>query len=157
MFCSKCGKKVNENANFCSNCGHGVKDAPTNTGPKSKPTDTNINPSAGYSDYLKIGGWVFIIFGILSALRFFSLAGGSYNPLSNYFIAGGFISLIFISTSALLYFALHTAILKIIRIEQTLGIENQNIPPQPTPTTPEQKNASDPTDDDLPWELREDK
>ena len=118
MNCPHCKAELSEGASFCHSCGFDLK--------KEKPVEMkrqNVDPKVAYGGYLVVGGWLIIIAGAIVAIIIFSQANFGHRGFGSgiFWMGVG----VFISTViyAWLYFGLHKALLKILRIEQALGID----------------------------------
>ncbi len=62
MYCENCGKKLNEGADVCLECGHKVK--------KDVPVQTNFNVQSIPSEYKPISMWGYFGYEILFMIPF---------------------------------------------------------------------------------------
>ena len=122
MNCPHCKAELDERANFCYSCGFDLK--------KEKPGEMKrqkVDPKVAYGGYLAVGGWLTIIAGAIIAIIIFSKANSGFGRANNEIIWTGIVVLVSTVIYAWLYFGLHKAILKISRIEQALGIDNEEV------------------------------
>ena len=121
MQCPHCSAELSEGVNFCFECGFDLK--------KEKPAQKKmqeVNPIVAYGGYLAVGGWLTIITGAIIAGIIFKQADSGYGGLNLGIFLTGLAIFISTITYSWLYFGLHKAVLKISRIEQALGIDNDD-------------------------------
>ena len=75
MYCSKCGKELKENENFCSNCGNSIVTPNINTSTQEKTETKNNNEGCATQIFSIIGGLIFI--GFIFNLGIFDIFGTS--------------------------------------------------------------------------------
>ena len=120
MNCPHCKAELVKGANFCYICGFDLK--------KEKPAEMKrqkVSPKVPYRGYLAVGGWLIILGGVIIALTIFYKVDSGFGMSNNVGILTGLVVLIPTIIYAWLYFGLNNAILKISRIEQVLGIDNE--------------------------------
>lgn len=156
MNCPSCSHQNPKSANFCCKCGLEMKKETT-----TKRSQHKVAPNVYYGSYLLKGGWITVIVGILGGIGIFSQAKDSlYGETDGSVVLYGFLVIFLSIVYAWLYFGLHKVILKITRIEQALGIEEnvQEETKKEEPKTNQPVSSSlkrDKNQDDLPWELKE--
>lgn len=121
MNCPNCKTDLIDGANFCSECGFDLNKKPGETNQQ----EAAVKPKVLYSGYLPVGGWINIIAGVILAVILFSKES-SLNAEGNLAFLG-VVSLASGILIAWLYFGLHKVILKVSRVEQALGIDDDEI------------------------------
>lgn len=120
MNCPQCKAEFTGKANFCYSCGFDLK-----KGKPAKMRKQKVSPKVPYGGYLAIGGWLTIIAGVIITVIIFSKVDSRFGGTTDGIILTCLAVLISTVIYAWLYFGLHKAILKISRIEQALGIDNE--------------------------------
>ncbi len=122
MHCPNCSTELSKEANFCFRCGFDMKKEKP-----SEPKKPKTSPKVTYNGYLSVGGWLFIIAGAIVAIIIIRNANSGFRELDSGILLTGLAVLFSTVIYAWLYFGLHKTILKISRIEQALGIDNEEV------------------------------
>jgi len=85
MYCTKCGKKIDEHSNFCEFCGEQLEDIHVFTDPKiQQGNNESLKEKKRYAGFWVrlVAYWIDWLFVFVIAIIFFALLGSTTNSMS---------------------------------------------------------------------------